>query len=147
VLLSLVVVAASSACTQGPRDPQVVGVVETSDRVSPRTYRYALTGGRALEIDYDKTRELFPGPGLDPGDLLLYGVDDNGPWYEAVDREGDCFALYSRGTDAGNFIIFAGNLRLPKAANFDPDVIPQSESLTPFCVDGEGRVLSGILVR
>jgi hypothetical protein len=140
-------VAASSACAQGPRDPQVVGVVESSARVSPRTYRHELKGGRALEIDYNRTRELFPGPVLDSGDLLLYGVDDKGPWYEAMDREGDCFALYSRGTDAGDFIIFAGNLRLPKAPDFDPDVIPQSESLTPFCVDGDGRVLSGILVR
>jgi hypothetical protein len=148
-LLALVALGGCGGLRLGPepvRDPLVVGVVEGWDRVGSSTDRFHLSDGRELEIDYNDSRQLFPGDTLDAGDLLLYGTDSEGAWYQVLDREADCYILESRGSDAGNFIVFDVGFRLPKAPDFDAGGVTSGEFRAnpgiPFCVDAEGRVVS-----
>jgi hypothetical protein len=148
-LLALVALAGCGELRVGPepvRDPEVVGVVEEWESVGPRTDHFHLSDGRVFEIDYNDSRQLFPGDALDAGDLLLYGSDQEGIWYQVLNREADCYILESWGRDAGDFIVFDVGIRLPKAPDFDAGGVTSGEFRAnpgiPFCIDAQGRVVS-----
>ena len=80
------------------------------------------------------------------GGLFLAG-DDPEPWYGFIEeRVPGCFALITRGNDAGPDIVTELGLRLTKTADFIAPVDENQKYIAvpgfPFCLDSSGHVFS-----
>ena len=97
-------------------------------------------------ISLEGSKQLVQVGTLARGGLFLAG-DDPEPWYGFIlEAVPGCFALITRGDDAGPDIVTELGLRLTKTADF---VAPVDENQKyravpgfPFCLDSRGRVFS-----
>jgi hypothetical protein len=146
VTLALAVTAGCKPAAPVPHDPSIAGVVATRDFLASRTVRLVLATGESVDIDLATVRHLDPNAGdPDPGDLLLYGTEPDGPWlataYPAV---GGGFELQSqpRGIDPDGTILFESGLRLPIAGNFSVSVTGPMEAGAPvtYLLNENGEV-------
>jgi len=101
-----------------PRDPSIVGVVQSIEFVGPRAATITLAKGESVQIDFEAAERLVAGAPSE-GDLLFYGSDAAGAWYVALPPSGDTFRIFTNlvATDAGT-ITFEFDLRLPLAPNY-----------------------------
>ena len=174
---SLVAIALLTAACQpvsgpqvgGPYVPETAGILVSSEWVTENTIaRYVLDNGASLTAnvsDRQATQWVYRDPGQ-KGDLVLGGEHPT-PWIAFVapattSRSGlpdGCFALYSNGTDDGEWIQTDSGLRLRKAAGFDPGLLaetPDGPVPTPrvghrydgvdrlFCVNRDGLVTARV---
>jgi hypothetical protein len=132
------------------RNPSVVGVIEAEENMDG-AWRYELSGGDTLEIDFDNTVTLPESTGGGVGALLLYGGGEDS-WYMTL-REPHAdsygFLLDAEARDDGEHIVFENGLRLSKAPDFDGRGWPQDgrydspsgeAGFAPFCINGDGEV-------
>ena len=149
----------------GPYTPEVAGIVTSVERVQGNLKQLNLANGQSFtvnDLDGSALTTVY-GNGGDAGDLLLAGTVSGHPWLAAV-RLGTlvssylpdgCYALDGWGTDEGDWIQTDVGLRLRKAPNFDPGLLPETPGMpapTPwsgmryeatlqtFCLDLDGRV-------
>ena len=141
-----------ASCTLGQRDPEVVGVIATSERRDDVTI-VTLEDGTTLDVDFSVSEGLAGSAGgLDPGTLWL--SDAAGAWYMTLDATSfaplgsreprDCFFIGSPGTRDDGHIQFDNGLRLPLVPDFDPGSIMDNRfdyANAGFCVDEAGRLL------
>jgi hypothetical protein len=136
--------------------PETAGVLVSSKWVTLNTIaRYLLDDGESVTAnvsDRDAMQFVYRDPGQ-AGDLVLAG-EHPGPWIAflapaSTTRSGlpdGCFALYSNGTDDGDWIQTDVGLRLPKAAGFDPGLLaatpdgPVPTAHAGLRYDGDGRL-------
>ena len=133
VLLPVLVLVGCGRSGPGPYEPEVAGVVVSTEWVEPNVVsRYALEDGTFVDARVTgstKTTVVYQ-PGRTIGDLLLSGSTADGQWLAFLtpagrdDLPGDCFAVYGYATDEGDWIQADMGLRLRKAADFDPGLLP-----------------------
>ena len=119
--------------------PETIGVVTSVDQIDCGLGRFHLDTGESVEVrDPDcqggeRPREMFVGVSgsgrpesgepWENGPLMLFGTDDQGPWFAAagdVWEDGTCYQVF--GVDAyldGAFLQFSSGLRLPVATDFE----------------------------
>lgn len=174
---SLVAIALLTAACQlvsgpqvgGPYVPETAGILVSSEWVTENAIaRYVLDTGDSLTAnvsDRKATQFVYRDPGQ-TGDLVL-GGEQPGLWIAFLapasttrsDLSDGCFALYSNGTDDGDWIQTDAGLRLRKAAVFDPGLLaatPDGPVPTAhvglrydgdnrlFCVNRDGLVASRV---
>lgn len=128
-----------------PHDPSVVGVVEAyaSDG---RTAQLGLRSGVTLTIEHGSVQNLGPSTQPGVGDLLLYGVEPDGPWYVALPRSDPSgFVLYSPvRPDVGNTITFESGLRLRIAPEYVATGSGTGEADVPimYIINDDGEVIA-----
>jgi hypothetical protein len=132
--------------------------------------RFHLETGVSVEVQDpdcqggERPREMFagvpgsarpePGKRWENGPLMLFGSDDQGPWYaEAGDvlEDGTCYQIF--GSDAyleGAFLQFSSGLRLPLATDFDINrergetfLFHSSDFI---CLDRTGTAISAMVI-
>jgi len=160
---------ASGPPAGGPYVPEIAGVLVSSEWVTQNAIaRYVLDNGQSLTADVadpDALQHVYRDPGQ-AGDLVL-GGERGGPWIAFLAPAGPtrgglpdgCFALYSNGTDDGDWVQTDVGLRLRKAVGFDPGLLaatPDGPVPTAhvglrydgdnrlFCVDRDGFVTSRV---
>jgi hypothetical protein len=142
IALVAIALTACSRAVPGPYTPSITAVIETIEPAADGGWLFRLTSGATFEARPDQDghfRQVYtPSSGLAVVDhgrdqLLLGGTDQAGDWFAIVPPAGrtdlppDCFGLLAWGTDEGDSILTDVGLRLPKAADFDPEILP----LTP----------------
>jgi hypothetical protein len=164
VLLAFAVFLAGCGIARPDRliEPDVVGLVTSTDRPRPDDPLTVELNDRSIEID---TRSVLAlgASGIGPGVLLLYGEDDGRIWYAtAILRETSpvpgCYALSGDAAfDAPDAVVLVSldwrdvGLRLPKRDGFaaPPGDISSDDGryltgergeLAVFCVDPHGAV-------
>ena len=118
----------------GPYTPEVAGVVVAIEPTDTNLTRFTLDNGRMFSASVlDATATIFVyrrGGGV--GDLLLAGSGPDRPWLAFLAPAGrsdlpvDCYAVYGFGTDEGEWIQTDIGLRLRKAPEFDPGLLPDT---------------------
>jgi hypothetical protein len=153
VLAALVSAVLLAGCARQPeRDPLVpdrvytptiVGVVESEEFIGVRSVQLTLDDGRTLQLDLDAATAVGNYPEPEPGYLLLYGEEADGPWYVAVSGNPSCFGIGARAIDEGDAIVFNFGLRVPKADNYDSGSVSGTRYDNPrasFCLNQDGQV-------
>lgn len=107
-------------------------------------------GDRRIDVSPAVARQLTAGPEPQVGDLLLYGMDQRGPWYLALQLDTTdpaappgCFQYDDLGVEDGRFIGFDAGFRLPRAAGFEGGPAVDGRFANPgaeFCVNDRGEV-------
>ena len=152
----------------GPYTPEVVGVIVASELTDANLARYRLENGQTFTYNHlDGSTTVVYRAGQAVGDLLLAGTGPERPWIALVapgtltrsDLPPGCFALWSRGTDEGDWIQTDVGLRLRKAPGFDPGLLPETpggpvptahpglryEGIgQAFCLNSEGLVTAHV---
>lgn len=144
-LLLALVPMAIGACRRavpGPYTPSVTGVMERFEPAADGAWLFQLESGAAFEARPGQSghfRQVYPPDSRlsiafdGRGELLLAGTDEAGDWFAHLRLTGradlppDCYELPSWGTDEGDTVLADVGLRLPKAADFNPELLP----LTP----------------
>ena len=141
----LAIVAGCEPAAPVPHDPSLAGVVATREFIAPRTVRLVLATGESIDIDLATARQLDDMGGPDPGDLLFYGSEPDGPWWAtALPAVGGGFELWSQlllpAIDGA--ILFESGLRLPTAKNFSESVTGPMEAGAPvtYLLNEKGEV-------
>jgi len=149
----------------GPYIPEVVGVVTATELVEGNLTRFSLENGQSFTVDQLDGNALTTvyGAGGGVDDLLLGGTDSGKPWLALVrrgaltrsDLPDGCYALEDWGTDDGVWIQADSGLRLRKAPDFDPGLLPETPGMPAptswsgmryegtqqtFCLDRDGQV-------
>lgn len=105
------------------RTPSAGGVITERQVTNGLTF-LTLHTGQQVELD-ERVAQPLQVPARQPNvdDLLFYGSEADGAWYEAVPSggsEADCYYLIGPARDDGGHILTEYGLRLPKAPHFDP---------------------------
>jgi hypothetical protein len=149
----------------GPYAPEVVGVVTSTELVEGNLTRFNLANGQSFTVNEldGKALTTVYGAGGGAGDLLLGGTVSGHPWLAVVrpgtltrsDLPDGCYALTGWGTDEGDWIQTDMGLRLRKAPDFDPGLLPLTPGMPAptsrsgmryegteqtFCLDRDGQV-------
>ena len=128
-----------------PHDPSLAGVVSSRDFLAPRTIRVVLTSGGSVDIDLATAKNLNPNlEEPDPGELLVYGVEAERPWFASAPPSIDGgFELRSPlRTVADRSILFESGLRLPIADDYSESLTGPMEAGAPvtYLLNEEGEV-------
>ena len=133
VLLPLLVVGGCGRSVPGPYTPEVAGVVASTEWVELNVVsRFVLEDGTFVDariLDKTETTIVYQA-GRTIGDLLLAGSTADGQWLAFVapagrdDLPDDCYAVDGYATDEGDWIQTDIGLRLRKAPDFDPGLLP-----------------------
>lgn len=148
LLAAVMVLAPVAGC--GPaaaaaHDPSVAGVVKSRDFLAPRTILVVLANGESVEIDLATAHNLNPNlDEPDPGELVVYGVEDDRPWFAtALPSVDGGFELRSSLRTVGNgSILFESGLRLRVAENYSESLTGPMEPGAPvtYLLNDEGEV-------
>ena len=156
VLVASLVLSACKSSVDIPdvvREPEVVGEVlevASAPEEGPRERRaqFSLIDDQVVVIDLNSARNLG-GPEPREGQLLLYGVESDGPWFwsgpllDDPRSGGQCAEIMAPALEDGDAIVFEIGLRLPKASDFDAFEVTDGQFTDPtkgFCVNERGEV-------
>jgi len=163
MLLPLLVLGGCGGSVPGPYEPEVAGVVVSTEWVELNVVsRYVLEDGTFVDariLDKAETTIVYQA-GQTIGDLLLAGSTTDGRWLAFLapangSLPSDCYAVHGYATDEGDWIQTDIGLRLRKAPDFDPGLLPAVPGgYTPtshpglrydavgqtLCVNGDGLV-------
>jgi hypothetical protein len=120
----------------GPYTPEVVGVVVSTELTEDDLARYRLANGETFTVNHldERAQTTVYRQGDVVGALLLGGTGPERPWIALVAPgtstttrfPAGCYALFSWGTDEGDWIQTDVGLRLRKAPGFDPGLLPET---------------------
>lgn len=146
VTLALAVAAGCGPAAPVPHDPSIAGVVASREFLGSQTARLVLASGESVEIDYKTAYNLNPNlDEPDPGELLFYGTEPDGPWFATAMRglEGGLeLRSQPRGIDPDGTILFESGLRLRIAKNFSESATGPMEAGAPvtYLLNEKGEV-------
>ena len=128
-----------------PHDPSLAGVVRTRDFLAPRAIRVVLTNGESVEIDLATAHNLNPNlDEPDPGELLVYGVEVDRPWFATAlpSADGGFELRSSLRAVANGSILFESGLRLGVAENYSESLTGPMEPGAPvtYLLNEDGEV-------